>query len=448
MKIKFFILFGFILLFVLLLPQKTEALMVADGYIVGAPRKPPNPPPPPPRPPGERYSKDKEGNVISPATTPEYYQKTTLQDGTTIYTPNDKLKTFCASNSGCEQGTILARYTAQYGTPNVAVVNSGNPYGSTYALSGTSGNQYIANSAQQGVAGFYQAPNGGWYPIGVPPPPRNPGEPFARNPADPTPEPTQFMIIVTLTPTPTPYLGPWPKLKDSSYVSRFRVQSTIPNSPIAYDSDDTTQPHFIIGDGGVVISRSISLTSLNSNAKASTKDWKFGNYSDMLPPTLTPSDYELYVRGRKEHKDIDSLNEIDGDGIYSLKSTADLNIDSVPAAFNLYNVVLIAHGTVNINVTNSFNPSKSVAIVAPIVNFSPQTTDASGIFIANVVNTGSTTNQGLKINGNLIAQDTFNIQRRWSNLNRPTIFVVFKPEIYLDLLPYLSVASYNWQQQQ
>lgn len=448
MKTKSFILlFGFILLFALLYPQKIEALMVADGYIVGAPRKPANPPPPPPQPPSERYSKDKEGNIISPATTPEYYTKETLQDGTTIYTPNTTLKEYCRGNGGCEQGTILARYQDQYtGIINVAVINT-NAYDSTYGLTGTSGNQYIANSAQQGVAGFYQAPNGGWYPIGVPPPPRNPGEPYARNPEE-TPAPTQFMIIVTLTPTPTPYLGPWPKLKDSSYASRFRVQSTIPGSPIAYDSDDTTQPHFIIGDGGAVVSRSISINSLNSNAKTSSRDWKFGNYSDMLPPTLSPSDYELYVRGRKEHKDIDSLNEIDGDGIYSLKSTDDLNIDSVPAAFNLYNVVLIAHGTVNINVTNSFNPSKSTAIVAPIISFSPQTTDASGIFIANVVNTGQTTNQGLKINGNLIAQDTFNIQRRWSDLNRPTIFVVFRPEIYLDLLPYLSVASYNWQQQQ
>ncbi len=55
-------------------------------------------------------------------------------------------------------------------------------------------------------------------------------------PAPPTPTPTRTL-------TPTPYLGPWLKLK-GSYASRFRLQSTIPASLIAYDSDDATQAYF------------------------------------------------------------------------------------------------------------------------------------------------------------------------------------------------------------
>lgn len=416
---------------------------MADGYVIGKKRtKATTAPTPAPK--EKEYTKDISGQNINPENRPDYYTTTRVGEqtetgncsGQVIYTPNDQLKELCAKAGGCELGTIQAQAERQIGE-NVFIQRF---VPTATGLAGTGGNWYLMNSAQHGISGFYQAPNGGWYPIGVPPPPRNPGEPFARSPEEAIP--TEFLIIVTLTPTPTPYLGPWPKLKDSSYVSRFRVQSTIPANPLAYDSDDNTQPHFIIGDGGVVVSRSISLNSMSSSAKASASDWKLDNYTNMLPPTLTPSDYELYVRGRKEHKNIDSLNEIDGDGIYSLKSTDDLNIDSVLAAFNLYNVVVIAHGAVNINTTNSFNPSKSIAIVAPIINFAPQTTDAKGIFIANNIDTGSTTNQGLKINGNLIAQDTFNLKRRWSNLNRPTIFVVFKPEIYLDLLPYLSIREF------
>jgi hypothetical protein len=85
---------------------------------------------------------------------------------------------------------------------------------------GTAENEYITNESQsgelddgvkvEGVSGFYVAPNGRWYPISVPPPKRNPDEPYSAEP-NPTTPPEQVIVIMTLTPTPTPYLGPWAK---------------------------------------------------------------------------------------------------------------------------------------------------------------------------------------------------------------------------------------------
>ena len=64
--------------------------------------------------------------------------------------------------------------------------------------------------------------------------------------------------------------------------------------------------------------------------------------------------------------------------------SSDLAISSVPSVFNDYNVVLLSTGVINVEVTN-FNPSKSVALIAPTINFANTVTEAKGIFIADTV---------------------------------------------------------------
>ena len=191
----------------------------------------------------------------------------------------------------------------------------------------------------------------------------------------------------------------------------------------------------------------INLTGINPSAKPSANNWS-ASYS----PTFRfqpPVSFLAYVKSRKEYKTITSLDEIDADGIYFYDG--DLTFDSIPSQFNSYNVVLISLETVTINtdLNKTADPNlKSIAILAPTINFAPTVTQADGIFIASTVDTGATANQGLKIVGNLIAQTSLINQRQWSDPNRPVLFVVFDSKKYLDLLPYLSTAKYEWKQTQ
>ena len=156
----------------------------------------------------------------------------------------------------------------------------------------------------------------------------------------------------------------------------------------------------------------------------------------------------LYIKARKQHKTITSLAEITADGIYIWNGTNPLPInDTNKFRFDGFKVVFISTGTVNINTNNGLDPTNgSLAIIAPTIAFHNVVEEANGIFIADNITTGSPSNQGLKIVGNLIAQDSLTNDREWTNDNKPSLFIVFDQQKYIDLLPYLSTANYDWRQ--
>ncbi len=254
--------------------------------------------------------------------------------------------------------------------------------------------------------------------------------------ATPTPTPTS-------TPTPTP--GPWIKLKNSSFLSRNSLTSQIPLTPVAYDAYDTTQAYFIIGAVGVVGAPAINITTLNPSARTGNPEYKAAYSPTYL---LTPNSYLSYIKTRKQHTVITSLSEITGSGIYVYNGALSINSNSYP--FNQpYNIVLISTGTVTVTVPGViFAPAGSVAIVSSTINFNAVITEANGIFIADNISTGNTTNKGLKIIGNLVAQTSLINGREWTDDNMPSLFIVFDSQKYLDLLPYLSTANYEWRQTQ
>jgi hypothetical protein len=84
-------------------------------------------------------------------------------------------------------------------------------------------------------------------------------------------------------------------------------------------------------------------------------------------------------------------------------------------------------------------------ILAKKITFSSSVTTAAGIFIAQTIEYQST--NGLKVLGNLISKTAVTLQSRSDN-TRPSLFIVFKPQMYLELLPYLSISKYDWQQLQ
>jgi len=216
----------------------------------------------------------------------------------------------------------------------------------------------------------------------------------------------------------------------------------VPSPAHSYDSSDPGHSYFIDGVGGIVAAPSVFLNNKQSSA---------GNWSAAYTPAtavMTAANYLSYVQARKQFTTITDplLTQVTADGIYYYNGS--INWSSVPAQLNSYNIVLISSGIVTIDMA-TFNPTKSVAILANEIDFTAQVTEADGIFIANTVTTGTTAAQGLKIVGNLISQGaTFTNDRVQADQAQPSLYIVFGSAQYTNLLPYLSTVSYQWNQTQ
>ena len=247
----------------------------------------------------------------------------------------------------------------------------------------------------------------------------------------------------------------WIKLRNASYNDVDIGAVTIPAVMNLYDSDDLAQKSFIVStapngnEGGTVLKLNVN-SSINT-PYSTPHDWAdiSHNYSPAI--NLHPLQFESYVKARKSYQSISNLSQITADGIY-VWTGGNKTIDGTE--FGSHNVVLIADGlSTVITISNSsghFAPTGSVAIIAHEIDFDDTVPlqDATGLFIADTVNTGSTNNQGLKINGNLIAQTSLTNSRQWSDTSRPSVFIYFQPNLYLNLLPYLSIAKYDYKELQ
>ncbi len=233
----------------------------------------------------------------------------------------------------------------------------------------------------------------------------------------------------------------WFKIKNASFNRSSTNNITIPLLIEPYDTfDDDGQKYFMIGQTGA------ALGIVVSDNRYSINNWHKSDYNRQIP--LSIDDFLNYIKARKSYQAINNLNELTQDKIYLYQGNLDIN-DSSISIFNNRKLVLIVTGSINFNVSNEFQPSNaSIAFLAKKINFSNTVSIAKGIFVAESTDTGSANNQGLKIIGNLISLFDFTSQRKWSNTAKPSIFVVFKPEMYLDLLPYLSISKYDWKQLQ
>jgi hypothetical protein len=253
--------------------------------------------------------------------------------------------------------------------------------------------------------------------------------------------------------------GPWYKLKDASLnkigdhnIAVIQNIKKFTDSDPDDDSNPGTGRYVIINssspstsDPGILLATGNYSPGPSYNPiPDSTKGWRIGSYGNISQPML--DNFYQYIISRKSAKEINNLNEINADGIYIIKSDG-LNLSNPN-----FNFVLIIRnsnntdlGDANITV-NSFNSSnKSIMILAKKITFSSSVTTASGIFIAQTIEYQST--NGLKVLGNLISKTAVTLQSRSDN-TRPSLFIVFKPKMYLDLLPYLSISKYDWRRLQ
>ncbi len=241
-------------------------------------------------------------------------------------------------------------------------------------------------------------------------------------------------------------LGPWVKIKNGSFASSNALSNPIPAIIAAYDSeDDASQRTFIMNDAsndpGVV---GASLVNTGT-AEVSSEGWKGAYTKTSLYSAPT---FLEYVKARKDYKNIsqNDLSELE-DGKTHVWTGGTLTINSSNVSqFSNKKIVLLSTGTINI--ADNFTPSSaSTAIIADTINFDSSVTLANGIFSADSIDTGTTTDQGLKIVGNISAA-SFTNNRTWDETTQPSLFIVFKPGPFLDLLPDLSVSKYEYQQTQ
>ncbi|MCX7928979.1 MAG: hypothetical protein N2558_04870 [Patescibacteria group bacterium] len=266
----------------------------------------------------------------------------------------------------------------------------------------------------------------------------------------------QIISGVTLYP---PY---WYKLKNASLMKISSLTNYLASSPQQYDVDDNSQRYLIIGEPGVVLSEgNITLGGI-VNSLVSSKGWYSVSYQKQR--NFFVNQYIEYARSRKAIKIITNPNEIEANKINLLKS-GDVTINSSNQfLFEKDNSVIIIRNSNNTNFAKltfnlqNFNtsfPPHSLAIIANKITFNDQTQEINGIFLASSFQLASEpsphyTPNPLKIIGNL---SSFNeivdtTVRRRNDVNKPSIFIVFSPKMYLDLLPYLSISKYDWRQLQ
>ena len=249
--------------------------------------------------------------------------------------------------------------------------------------------------------------------------------------------------------------GPWYKLKDASLNKIGDHNISVVQNIKQFDTiDDNTTRRVIIStpnsNPGLIITTSNynpgpSYNPIPGNTNNVSTDKYTQNYSFN---NQWINNFYQYVTSRKSVKKITNINEITSNGLYYINSD---NL-SISTAAN-YNFVLIirnnnnsGYGNLTIN-TNNFNSAeKSIFFIANNITFGNGVQIAKGIFIA--ANQISYLNSdGLKIVGNLVSQKAITLKSRSDN-TYPSLFIVFKPQMYLDLLPYLSIAKYDWRQLQ
>ena len=244
---------------------------------------------------------------------------------------------------------------------------------------------------------------------------------------------------------------------DTSFTKIGTFDNPLPATVNTYDADDPGQPYLIdatTNDPGVVIVPVIPADVGGSGP--SSREWI--NSQDYTAGTpFTPASFIFYVRSRKEYHTITDFTGLTGPNIYLYNGPLTIESDYEDALTNAAStgpvLLAVTGGDVTIDTIDDIfgDPSSPfpVAILTDgTLDIAPTMTELNGIFIATQVNFG-TSAVPLKIVGNIVSQNPADPGTRDRiDDTRPSVFIVARADMYLDLLPYFSTASYEWKQLQ
>ena len=246
--------------------------------------------------------------------------------------------------------------------------------------------------------------------------------------------------------------GPWYKVKDTSLYKfgdiDVSVVQNINKFTDADADDDSSQRYIMMGTAGVGIAQGSVNTGPSYAPITLNQQQKQTSSYNMLQPYLT--NFFSYIRSRKLSTTITSLGaDIQANQINFADVTYPYTLNGASLSGAPATTILVFSGNIvidgNFNVTGiNNNPEKSVAIITSgTITFSQNTVYANGVFIGNnIVVENSASGDGLKIKGNLISSGS-TLNRTRTDNTRPSMFIVFDPQQYLDLLPYISVDKYD-----
>lgn len=241
-----------------------------------------------------------------------------------------------------------------------------------------------------------------------------------------TPTPTQppGYTPPPVTNTPAPTNDAWIQLQDAS----FQGSGGADNNPIP------TGQTFITLEKGIVA----GAIELGDDTRSG------GPRIDTDSFDVNTESYPTQASARKRPKIITSANQIDGNDKIYVASTSGLTINTASFNAGLSDsfVVINKGGTVVINANyNSSGGAK--LIIADEIDIAAGVTQIDAILVAERINFGGGATQ-LIINGNIATNEISGI-RDLANNAVPAIKVIVKPQMYLDLLPQLSVIKVNWK---
>ncbi len=253
------------------------------------------------------------------------------------------------------------------------------------------------------------------------------------------------------------YIG-WYRLKEASFTKQGSLVNFIPPNVIPYDGFDTDQEYLTIsqndpnGVGVVTAGFGIDLGPNTSNV--SQKNWAKINYNANKGYLSNLSSFLAYARARKEIKVITNINDIESNKINIFQGNLTLQNNTINPSRD--NMVLIVQGNLTIQSApgGNFNQARRSwgFIVTGNINVNPSINEMNGVFIANnydLAYGAASSTTALKVVGNLISNTPLSNIKRYrpvADYQRASLYIVFFPEYYYDLVPYLSTITQEGRQ--
>ncbi len=269
----------------------------------------------------------------------------------------------------------------------------------------------------------------------------------------------------------------WYKIKDGSFYRKGDLDMTYPAIVNPYDGDDNGKTYPVIDFDNVT---NPGLTTLAGNTliasgnkdeilaagstnpglvgKISSTNWRITNYTQNSTYLSNLSAFLSVLQGESGTTTITNVNQITSNDKVYIANNLVINTPLPPRT----RYILFVNGNLTLSappgITTIGDPNRSIVIIATgNININSNIKEINAILIANGFDLASDLAAGansvnpLKINGNLISNEFIYISRRDRpppDQDKPSVFVVFKPKMYFDLLPLLSSSALSGRQVQ